>query len=79
MESLLLEKEKELEDLNRRLKAGQIGADSIIFEKFELLGKIQAMQAEADQQKTRIDELVSINEELLEFAQSKEDQVRPVL
>lgn len=75
LESILLEKEKELEELNRRLKAGQIGADSIIFEKFELLGKIQGMQAEADQQKTRINELVSINEELLEFAQGKEDQI----
>ncbi|KAI5082161.1 hypothetical protein GOP47_0001904 [Adiantum capillus-veneris] len=74
-ECLLQEKEKELDDLNRRLKAGQIGADSIIFEKFELLGKIQAIQTESEEQKKRIDELVSINEELLEFAQSKEDQL----
>ncbi|MCO5605456.1 hypothetical protein L7F22_059640 [Adiantum nelumboides] len=74
-ESLLQEKEKELDDLNRRLKAGQIGADSIIFEKFELLGKIQLMQTDSEEQKKRIDELASINEELLEFAQSKEDQL----
>lgn len=74
-ESLLQEKDKEVEDLNRRLKAGQIGADAIIFEKFELTAKVQAMQKEVDEQKRRIDDLVSINEELLEFAQSKEDQL----
>ncbi|KAH7298074.1 hypothetical protein KP509_25G025800 [Ceratopteris richardii] len=76
LELMLREKEKELDDLNRRLKAGQLGADSIIFEKFELLGKIQVMQAESEGQRKRIDELVSINEELLKFAQNKEDQLQ---
>lgn len=74
LEALLQEKEKEMAELHRRLQALQIGTDAIIIEKIELKTKIQAMQQEAEEQERRIEELVCINEELLDFAQTKEDQ-----
>ena len=79
LEGLLKQKDKEGEELKRRLKAGQIATEEIIFEKINLASKIQKMQKEAEEQHRRINELISINEELLEFSQMKEDQVGGIL
>ena len=76
---MLKQKDKEGEELKRRLKAGQIATEEIIFEKIDLASKIQKMQKEAEEQHRRINELISINEELLEFSQMKEDQVQGIL
>jgi seryl-tRNA synthetase len=76
LELLLKQKDKDGEELKRRLKAGQIATEGIIFEKIELSSKLQEMQKEVEEQRRRINELISINEELLEISQIKEDEVQ---
>lgn len=69
------EKDSQIQELTRRMQAYQVETDQTSVEKLELLKNIQALRREADDQQRRIVELVKINEELLEFAQSKEDEV----
>ena len=44
-------------------------------EKYELASVVREMYMDAEKQRQRIDEILNLNEELLEFSQTKEDKV----
>eukprot|EP01018_Ginkgo_biloba_P037249 Gb_39347 [translate_table: standard] len=64
-----------IKEMSEKMQAVQNETDTALMEKFELLLKIQVAQKESDDQKDRIKELVSINEDLLLFAQAKESEL----
>jgi hypothetical protein len=64
-----------IQELRNQIQANQKRTDVNLQEKVELKKNLEALGKEVDQQQNRIAELISINEELITFSQSKEDEV----
>ena len=68
-------KELQIRELVRKISKLELERDSGEKEKADLLMKLAEARKEVDEQTTRVAEYSSINEELLEFAQKKENEV----
>ena len=49
--------------------------ENVVNEKYELASVVREMYMNAEKQRQRIDEILNLNEELLEFSQTMEDKV----
>lgn len=74
LERSLEDKDKQMDELKRRMQAVQNETDATVMEKFELVTKSQDLKKDYEEQKHRVRELVSINEELTRFSHAKDDQ-----
>lgn len=75
LDSLCIQKGREVEDLESKIYALWKEAEAFKMEKCALTITIQKMTKEAEKQKHQIEELLSINNDLLDFSQAKEDQL----
>eukprot|EP00249_Psilotum_nudum_P010458 c22556_g1_i1 orf=392-2257(-) len=75
LERVLDHKDKQIEEIRKRMEAIQNETDSTVMEKYDLIKLIQAIGKESSEQSYRISELVGVNEELSHFAEMKDDQV----
>ncbi|CAM6081520.1 unnamed protein product [Calypogeia fissa] len=68
--------EQQIQVLRSQMQAFQSETDAMVGEKSELLNSIQQTRIEADEQQNRIKEFISINEDLIAVAQSKENEIK---
>ena len=76
LESLCIQKDRKVEELECQIHSILKELESGRHEKYELTSIIQKMYKEAEEQRYRIKELLGINEELLQFSQAKEEKVK---
>jgi hypothetical protein len=65
----------QIQDLRNQIQANQKRTNVNLQDKVELENNVEALRREVNQQQNRITELISINEELITFSQSNEDEV----
>ncbi|CAM6126544.1 unnamed protein product [Calypogeia fissa] len=65
----------QIEQLRSRIEGMDNDTSENVQEKLELSNSLEAMRREMDVQQCRITELISINEDLIAFSESKEDEI----
>jgi 16S rRNA C1402 (ribose-2'-O) methylase RsmI len=79
LEEALHVKETEIQDTTQKMAVIQHETDAITLEKLEFLTMIQGLQHEAEQQQKHLLEVMNINQELLDFSEKKENEVKPCI
>ncbi|CAM6096542.1 unnamed protein product [Calypogeia fissa] len=75
LETEAKEHQLQIEQLSNQIEAFNNGSTENVLEKLELLDSLEGMRSEMDKQQHRVTELISINEDLIAFSQTKEDEI----
>lgn len=78
LEAEAKEQELQIVQLRSQLQTIQDEAKGNAREKTDLAKNLEGMRREVEEQQHRVTELISINEDLIAFSESKEDEVNPV-